>query len=92
MLAFPVLHPMISKSVSSDRAGLVDGRAFPPVTIAVKLVICVHAAHGLLEVCRRTGGCDLGGRKRAARARAEVNDERELETALLRGVEAVWEF
>ena len=66
-------------------------RAFPRETSAVKLVICVHGAQRLLWVCGRTGGCGLGGRRRAAGARAEVDDERELETALLRGVETLFE-
>ena len=66
-------------------------RAFPQDASAVKLVICIHITHGLLGVCGRTGGCGLEGRKRAVRARAEVDDERELETALLRGVETLFE-
>ena len=66
-------------------------RAFAQETSAVKLVMCAHIAPGLLGVRGRTGGCGLGDRRRAARARAEVADERELKTALLRGVEKLFE-
>ena len=44
-----------------------------------------------LRVCGRTGWCGLEGRSRATRARAEVDDERELETTLLRGVETLFD-
>ena len=57
----------------------------------MKLFMCVHAAYGLLGVCGRIGGCALGGRRRAARARVEVDDERELETALLLSVDTLFE-
>ena len=65
--------------------------AFPRETTALKSVMCVHAAHGLLGACGCTGGRSLGGCRRAARARAEEDNERELKTALLRGVKTLFE-
>ena len=78
-----------NRTVSSDRAGPVGARAFPPETSAGNLVMCVRAAHGLLWACGRTGGCGLEGRRAATRARAEVDDECELVPALLRGTNAL---
>ena len=82
---------MSTKSTaSSDRAGQVGVRVSPREASAVKLVVCVHAAHGLLGVCTAVAqeGVTPGV---AGEPRARVDDERELETSLLRGVETLFE-
>ena len=71
--------PSTKSTASSGVAGPVGVRAFPRETSAVKLVVCVHNVRGLLGACGRTEGCGLGGRRKAARAHVEVDDERELE-------------
>ena len=64
-----------TKSASScDIAGPAGVRAFLRETNAVNLVIRVHSAHGLSGACGRAGGCGIGGRRRAARARADASE------------------